>query len=155
MLLCALRAERIKRRHAPVFLAFFVLPLFPAVLGTLTGEDENVVRRHFGRLGNNPRPCPDILPSAKDAFQIAHSVIYDRHIFHSGKENIRRGKIARKKAAQLNPDRRFKFNLEEQIGTADYAVRRNVRNRPVGLRPVFETAVVFGMPAIDNAPYCV
>ena len=31
MLLCALRAERIKRRHAPVFLAFFVLPLFPAV----------------------------------------------------------------------------------------------------------------------------
>ncbi len=34
MLLCALRAERIKRRHAPVFLAFFVLPLFPAVLGT-------------------------------------------------------------------------------------------------------------------------
>ena len=34
MLLCALRAERIKRHRAPVILAFYVLPLFPAVLGT-------------------------------------------------------------------------------------------------------------------------
>ncbi len=34
MLLQCLRAERIKCRRAPVWLAFLILPLFPAVLGT-------------------------------------------------------------------------------------------------------------------------
>ena len=34
MLLQCLRAERLKCRHAPVWLAFLILPLFPAVLGT-------------------------------------------------------------------------------------------------------------------------
>ena len=34
MILRVLRAERIKYRRAPVWLAVVILPLFPAVLGT-------------------------------------------------------------------------------------------------------------------------
>lgn len=34
MLLRALRGERLKCRHSPVWIIFFILPIFPAVLGT-------------------------------------------------------------------------------------------------------------------------
>lgn len=34
MFLRTLRAERMKLRHSPVWLAFFILPIVPAVMGT-------------------------------------------------------------------------------------------------------------------------